>query len=318
MIYTNINEGDTLKKKVMLGSGLILLVIIVIVLILFIVNSIIGTNKKIELKIKTLNNLKVSADGIDYFNELTKENFNIASNVYSNENQLPNVLSRISTNGAVSDGKLDLYYETIKNKDNNYYVSSEKQKDEKCFNNECKNKYYLTFDLFFNSDTPETIVLTKNSYVKQKKDKGMENAIRVAFIVEGTTNSKDTDDIQGLEAGIKAVIWEPNCEDHSKKAINFVRDVYNEELDGQLSYYRGINSTFSGMNIKDIEDSEKYSNVSSSIATTKEFDSSQELFNIQQGTTKVRVYVWFESGDRDSMFETKVSNLDINLELEIK
>ena len=35
---------------------------------------------------------------------------------------------------------------------------------------------------------------------------------------------------------------------------------------------------------------------------------------IQQGITKVRVYIWFESGDKDSLLEKKATNFDINLE----
>ena len=68
------------------------------------------------------------------------------------------------------------------------------------------------------------------------------------------------------------------------------------------------------MNLKDIDDSNNYSNISSDIVTKKDFNTDEMLFTIQQGVTKVRVYIWFESNDKDAMFEEKVTNLDINLE----
>ncbi len=290
--------------------------IIITVLVLFIFKNE-KDNGTINMNIKVLDDLKISADGLSYESELTRDDFNIDESVYNNRNQLPDTLSRISTTGGITNGKLDLFYETIKSKKNDYFVSSEKQNDEKCFSKDCTDASYMVYDLFFDSDSPETIALTSNSYVKQKDDNGLENAIRVGFIVEGTTSSKDIKDVYDLEAGIKTIIWEPNSDMHTQEAINFVKDMYDEDLENRKLYYRGINSNFENLNIKEIKTSNNYSDVMANIVTEKDFKDSQRLFTIQQGVTKVRVYIWLESGDSDAMFEKELTNLDINLEFEI-
>lgn len=302
-----------MKKKVLIGSGVVLLLIIIIVLIVGLFKDNNVNNGKINITIKALDNLKISSDAVNYDNVIDNEKLDVSSSVYKNRNQLPNVLYRMSSIGSITDGNLDIFYETVDSEKKDYFLSSEKQKDEKCNNDACNN-HYIVYDLFFSTDMPETIALSPNSYVKQKDDNGMENAIRVGFIVEGTTNSKDLNDVYNLGAGIKTIIWEPNKDMHTKEAINFTKDIYDEDLEDDKLYYRGINSNFNKINIKDVKDSNKFSNVSSTIRTEKEIEEKQNLFTIQQGLTKIKVYIWFEGGDRDSLFETKVSNLDINLE----
>ncbi len=306
-----------LKKKVLkrlIIVGVIVLFILLIILGVVCYKKIKGLNGNIEMTINTLDDLKISADGLKYRSKLTKEDFNIDAKNYKNRNQLPKVLSRISTGGGISDGRLDLFYETVNNKDKEYFISSEKQKDMQCFDKECNKAYYMAFDLFFESEEPESIYLTANSYVKHKENKGLENAIRVAFVVEGTTSSKEKEDIQNLSAGINAIIWEPNSDSHTKEAINTTKDVYGEDINDNKLYYRGINSEFNDINIKDIKTSNNFSNISSNIVTKTDFNEDQNLFTIQQGTTKVRVYIWLESRDYDAMFKTRATNLEINLE----
>ncbi len=325
MLYTYSYEGDILKKgllskikkktlKKLIIVGLILLFFLLIILGVVCVKKIRGMSSNIDITIKTLDTLEVSADGVNYRNKLTKDDLNIDSKVYKNRNQLPNVLTRVSTGGMINEGKLELFQETIKSKGKKNLVSSEELKDTKCYEKECKDNNYIVYDLFFQSDAPETIALTPNSYVKQKKDNGLENAIRVGFVVEGTTSSKEKEDIHNLSAGIKAIIWEPNSDIHTKKAIEFAKEVYDVDINDKTLYYRGISNEFKDMNLKDIDDSNNYSNISSDIVTKKDFNTDEMLFTIQQGVTKVRVYIWLESNDQDAMFEEKVTNLDINLE----
>ncbi len=310
------NLRKTRKKtlKILIVIGLVLIAVLLVVLSVVCVKKIKGMSSSIDLSVGVIDDLKISADGINYGTKLNKDSFNVTTDIYKSRNQLPDVLSRVSTSGGISDGRLDMYYEILEKDGKEYYVSSEKQKDNRCFAKECKDSYYMAFDVFFEASEPESIALTENSYVKQKKDNGLENAIRIGFVVEGTTSSTDKKDIQGLAAGIKAVIWEPNSDVHTKEAKKITEDVYGEDIEDKVISYRGINSEFNKIKIIDRKSSNNFSNISSDIVTKKEFRNKQSLFMIQQGITKVRVYIWFESGDKDSLLEKKATNFDINLE----
>lgn len=265
-----------------------------------------------------VSDVEISGNGKDFYTSLDKDKLINANDSYGTiKNQLPNTLSRISSIGEVNKGNLVLFYEKVKNNDSGYLLSSEKQSDDKCNNSECSKNYYIAFDLYFKSDEPKNIGLTSKSYVKQKDDNGLENAVRIAFVVEGSTNTGNLNEIQKLSGGINAIIWEPNNDIHTKEAINFAKDVYRQDIDGRIVAYKAINDSFEEININGISKSAKFSNVNPNISTAKDFKNTQNLFVIQQGITKVRVYIWLESRDIDMMFETLATNFDINLDFEV-
>lgn len=206
----------------------------------------------LEVKVRSVNGLQISADAIDWKALVTKQNLIDASNGDYNTavNQFPTYFGNMSTAGNINDnGQMEMFYGvTILDKgtdgDGNYVESynltTSRETETKCADgssNECGDgRHFVAFDLFFKLDAKATVKMTANSKViALGDDKGIKNTARVAFIKEGNIDTNtyaegtvdaESNTIEGYtlaqqlkigsaQASGNVVIWEPNMETHT-------------------------------------------------------------------------------------------------------
>ena len=94
------------------------------------------------------------------------------------------------------------------------------------------NGKFIAFDVFLKTSTPADLYLTNSSGATYIGDKsvGIENAVRIAFIIEGNTpTSSSLNAIQAMKSGSEntTYIWEPNYDTHTKAAVTNASMIYN-------------------------------------------------------------------------------------------
>lgn len=282
-----------------------------------------ATIDMIDINVATLNGIQVSANAIDWTNDITKEDLINAHRTYPRaENQFPDTMSGVSTDGSVSNGKMNMYYGLIHEYERNVFsLTSVKQTEINCVGDEqCKGKHYVAFDLFLLTTSPTDLVVTYNSsVVSRNEDKGSQNSARVGFVVLGTVSSGNAGAAQNLQNATKGLIWEPNYDVHTQGGVDAARELYgiNTSISGGSRIpYRGINREFDqAVNLTDTRTSPYFSNVTPDIATTKVFSTDQYLTSIPEGVTKMRIYMWLEGEDVDLENNAADSQITFNLEI---
>lgn len=168
-----------------------------------------------------------------------------------------------------------------------------------------KGNYYM-FDIYVRLDKHNTIQLAEESLVNliNPEDPRADLAARVAFINLGTILFKDKNpnDHLDLEAlnnptaqGIK--IWEPNSTKHINEngvvCNECVNELPEEALDDKCDKcgctmgtirYEGISAT---------------NGTKASVLTFDPNGADYDLFDLEAGYTKIRVYIWLEGQDAD-------------------
>jgi hypothetical protein len=205
-----------------------------------------------EVKVRSVNGLQISADAIDWKALVTKQELIDASNGdYSAAvNQFPTYLGNMSTVGAVNaSGQVDMYYGSVRLEKSGsgasyteqYLLNTVKEVETKCADgstNECGDgRHFIAFDLFFKLDANATVKMTANSKViALGDDKGIKNTARVAFVnlghldtdtyaegqddgsgnvTEGYTLAQQLTKSTGSVSDGTVKIWEPNMETHT-------------------------------------------------------------------------------------------------------
>ena len=338
------NMGDIMsKKKIVKKSSkkkkedknkklvlLILLLLLLIVLFTSVTYAWFSSNKRatidtMDINVATVAGIQVSVDGINWKNEVTRDEIINAYRTYPRAtNQLPETLAGCSSDGGVSPDGLNVYYGMIRKHENEYYLTAEKQTEINCVGDEeCEGKHYIAFDLFFLVTAPQTLVITPQSSVLNRNaiDDGGQNSARVGFVVLG--NVSDTASgvaAQNLKNATSSVIWEPNYDVHTKYGVRNAQSVYGittTETGGSRLPYRGINQNIYGLGvaINRTDSSPYFSLVTPKVATTQTFISDQQLVTISKGITKMRVYLWLEGQDVD--LENNAANGKLRFTLEI-
>ena len=282
-----------------------------------------ATIDNIDINVATLTGMQVSADAINWSNELTKDQLINAYKTYPRaENQLPDTLSGVSTAGAVSGGKMNMFYGYTAERGKAYYLKSQKETEINCVGDEqCSGHHFIAFDMFLLTTNEANLVVTSNSSVvnRGEVDDGGQNAARVGFVVLGSVAENAGASAQSLMSGQNAVIWEPNYDVHTQMGVEAARNVYgiNTTTSGatRISYY-GINQEITNMvDITQTNSSPYFSLVNPQIATTKNFIDDQVLTSIPAGITKIRVYMWLEGQDVDLENNAADGQLTFNLEV---
>ena len=285
----------------------------------------------INVKVQTEGSLEISADGINFKPGITEnEIIAVHNTTYTNSiNQIPAYIEPVSTAGFLdNNGFMQIYYGDIQsNSTGDYIIVSRKQTDEESNGVESNGKY-VAFDIFLRTSATKDLYLTSDSKVTYNGEfsTGTENAIRLAFVVEGNTDSSSSVAvIQGLTTANSnnVYIWEPNYNTHTNTGIIHARDVYGINVDENNATrvsYEGIISEF-GVNDNvtfNRANSENYSNyfspVEPKILTVTNNSEYQRFIELEQGITKVRVYLWLEGQDVDCENGASVGDLSFNLQ----
>lgn len=305
-----------------------------IIIILFGTLSIFATyawfSTNLNVKIRTFNmivtkndGLSISFDGINFdtFIEISKDELirNLKGRYQNHKNQWASTgLSPVSTTGITNPNSATFaMYETLggvryknRNKTNGFIRTSlidEKESREY--------SRYIAFDLFFKNDTgspiSDNLYLDTGTEVTMEETateemQGLLNSVRLGFVKIGSVgHDASVNQIQNISCNnnCQSIIYEPNSSNHTnlsierakKYGINLVNGqsfpTYASIRAGDLIY---VNNTVSGT-----------SNIDSSYFalqnTRKEGSLDEALFQIPNGITKARVYVWIEGQDIDSL-----------------
>lgn len=326
------------KEKKNLKSSLLVLLLIAILLIAstyawFTANRVVSISS-LDVQVEASNGLQISTDAVNW--KATINNNDITTGYAGDTNQLPTSMQPVSTTGVVATGKMDMFLGTIiSDDDGEYALTSTKETDTKGTTGN-----YIAFDLFLKADTEMDITLTENSnvaYAGEGESKGLENAARVAFIKEGNTASTDSSGALTLADGKSfeasnpdTIIWEPNADSHTAEAAASANSTYfggaSTVTPGTgnpaITYY-GVKATI------DSENSQKLSTVNTEGASATYFtkmegttlkttnagaNEIQSVLHLDEGITKIRVYMWVEGQDVDC--DNSASGTDIQFNIE--
>lgn len=317
------------KRSRSFKSSILLLLLLAVLLISstyawFTANQTV-TVSPIKVNVQATNGLQISTDGTNWKSVISNADLtaNIATTYASNTNQVPSELAPVSTNGGVTDGKLDMYYGTVStNAGGDYILTSTKQTD-----TAGTTGYYIAFDLFLRVDADTPIFITPTSQVKHLEDAtdvGLQNAARVAFINEGTTASgSGLATIQGLNSGTTSTIWEPNYDTHTAAGAANAGDTYGiadvQTTGAEALEYYGIKAAFTSAEDVKVQQltapsSTYFEKVTPTIKTVNGFSDNQPFATLSKGITKIRVYMWIEGQDADC--ENGASGTDIQFNLQ--
>jgi len=305
-----------------------------IIIILFGTLSIFATyawfSTNLNVKIRTFNmivtkndGLSISFDGINFdtFIEISKDELirNLKGRYQNHKNQWASTgLSPVSTIG-ISNPNTEKFamYETLggvryknRNKTNGFIRTSLIDENE-------SREYsrYIAFDLFFKNDTgspiSDNLYLDTGTEVTMEENateemQGLLNSVRLGFVKIGSVgHDASVNQIQNISCNnnCQSIIYEPNSNNHTNLSIERARKYGINLVNGQsFPTYASIRA---GDPIYVANTVSGTSNIDSSYFalqnTRKEGNLEEALFQIPDGITKARVYVWVEGQDIDSL-----------------
>ena len=290
------------------------------------------TVNTITVNVSTAGGIQLSADGTNWKTLLlTTDLTSVHSTTYtSSVNQLPAQLEPVSTGlNVTSAGKLEMYYGVVQANNDGDFILTATQSVETESNGSTSTGKFVAFDLFFKSDTATDLYLTGDSGVttSDATDKGIKNASRVAFVVLGNTTASDTvAHIQALGTSnadsSPVYMWEPNYDVHTANAVAHARDTYaitTTQSGASIIAYDGVIAPITAANDVELGDanattySSYFQSVTPAYTTVEGNTASTQIFSLQEGVTKVRVYMWVEGQDVDC--ENTASGGNINYDL---
>ena len=286
----------------------------------------------LTVNVEAQNGIQISADGTTWKSIVQTEDLKgvHATTYTSSVNQIPESMEPVSTGGNVdASGKMEMFYGVVASNAAGQYILTAEQDVEQ----EGTTGKFIAFDLFFKVDADTEIFLTTNSGVTttDASDTGIKNASRIAFVVLGNAaEGSATSTIQGLNAGTASpvYIWEPNYDVHTPAAISHAYDNYGittTETGGNVLSYDGVTAAITDDNNVVIKQANpnaysatwgsQFKTVAPSYTTVYDFSEKQQIFSLEEGVTKVRVYMWIEGQDVDC--ENSASGGTISYDLQI-
>lgn len=300
--------------------------------------------KFFDVKVSTDTGLFISLDGVNFSDSIEISNESIIDDLYdlypNHTNQwASNGLWSVSTNGipnsnsnkfAIFNGEMGKYTDKER-RGQRYLVTS--LLDESKPNDWSQ---YIAFDVFLKnvsgSPKKDNLYLTRNTFVEFDEEADEEtiskmtdimNSMRIGVVYIGETNSKaDVRTIQNLQCNnqCRSFIYEPNSMLHNEESINAAKKLGIELVNNTYVPTYGVYSEGIYLN-------HKSGFVNSGVAldtehfalqnTLKDEDLEAPLFQIPNGITKVRVYVWIEGQDIDALeVHSEGAPVDLNLEFE--
>ena len=289
----------------------------------FTANRIVSVNS-LNVHIESQGGIEISVDGLDWKTIINEDQLKTAVNTYeTSRNQLPDSLEPTSTVGAVSGGFMTMYRGVTASNDDGEYILTTRVSPE-ALGTEGD---YLAFDIFLKVDKAGPAYLTPNSTVTftGNNNAGAENAIRIAFLEEGTVPIGSTkSEIQSLRGGGSGdlYIWEPNANTHSSTGIANAYSLFGQTINANNAplAYSGVSGEINAaQNITlsratAANNPTYFSNVNANYKTSTGFASNQQIFDFKAGITKYRVYIWLEGQDVDCENGSSSGNLEFQFQ----
>lgn len=282
----------------------------------------------LNVSVKAQGGIEISVDGTNWKSSVSVDDIKTARNTYPDSvNQVPNILEPVSSAGELDNGKLKLFYGVAENDAyGNYVLETTRNIETESFGDESEGKF-VAFDIFLKTSMENDIYLTPESNATYGGDAsfGIENAVRFAFISEGTTLAgSGLGVIQSLSTNDNnnVYMWEPNYDTHTDYGISHARDVYGINI-GSISNrinYDGVSNEISksvGITIDKATATlynAYFKNVDIDLATVNGFTNNTKVFYLNKGITKIRVYMWIEGQDVDCENNASIGNISLNLQ----
>lgn len=309
-------------------------IVILIMLIVLLVTSTYAwftTNKNVavtgmNVEVQTSGNIEISADAINWKTSISKTDLlETVRTTYANAtNQIPSEgILPMSTSGIVRGGKLDMFFGQVSvNRQRDEYMLTATKETEA----QGSTGKFIAFDVFFKVAKTATVYLEATTQIKSTDIKdpsvatGIENAARFAFLIQG--NAEIAENVQNLTGATDSIIVEPNYNTHTTTAIEVAKRLYNisglnKTSNAALEYY-GINQAITEPVPIASTTSTYFTKVQPQIKLARNFfggEDKVELFTLEKGITKVRVYMWVEGQDVDC--EDAASGAIINFDLQL-
>lgn len=284
-----------------------------------------------DVKVAAQNGIEISADGAKWGSEITIEELQDAHLTYpSSVNQLPTILEPVSTIGEVEAGQLKMFYgkvENARNSSSEFVLRASRETEERGFGDDFTSARYLAFDIFLKTNSATELYLSDESGITYNGEEslGIENSMRFAFVIEGNTSENSpvsTIQLMRTSSRSNVYIWEPNYNIHTENAILNARDVYGMNISSPSGVlgYEGVKAEIprdAGVLLSTAKKSNfpaYFDNVRVDYTSKVDFNDSIQVFNLESGVTKIRVYVWIEGQDVDCENSAADSGMKINLQ----
>lgn len=165
---------------------------------------------------------------------------------------------------------------------------------------------YIAFDLYIKLDSKSLFNLDSTSTVDGQYNS--ELASRISFTHLGTAPANQPNSALALSAKINQKIWEPNSKEHTSFVLG-----NNASLENQKVEYYGVKQEISS-GIDPTSSNEALSKVE----TVDFADSTTDLnlFTLEAGISKIRVYIWLEGQDVDCNNDVSSGKIITNLKFE--
>ncbi len=300
--------------------------------------------KFFNVKVSTDTGLFISLDGVNFSDsiEISRESVihEVKKNYPNHTNQwATNGLWSVSSNGISSpnNDKFDVYSGSMgkytdKARRGKRFVNTD------LISEDSPSEYsnYIAFDIFLKnvSGSPykDNLYLSSGTYIEfdetadqetREKMEDIMNSIRLGFVKIGETDLKaDVYTIQNLQCNNECVslIYEPNSLKHNQESIDAVKEFGIDLVDNtyvptyavikegrRLDHKSGLISSSGSFDTEHFALQE----------TRKDDEFSEPLFQIPNGITKVRVYLWIEGQDIDAL-EVHSEGAPLNLSLDLE
>jgi len=283
--------------------------------------------KFINLTVSKKNGLYISLDGIDFSSSVQISKKTLIDDLST---RYPNHTSQWAKSGlypvsskGISNPNTDIFeiyhasdfevdYETNKS-----YLSTVKNVEKGISDR----KHYIAFDIFLKNITGSPI--SDNLYIDEgtniigqsevtEQVMGLINSARIGFVKVGSVSRKSTiAEIQNIECNnnCEMVIYEPNSTRHTNLSIQRAKK-YNVNLKNG-EYYPTLAIT-GEMNFFEINDTIKGKVTKNFELQNTQVDINKPIFEIPDGITKLRIYIWIEGQDIDSL-ATKSEGADVSV-----
>ena len=293
------------------------------------------TVNTINVHVAASGGIEISADGTYWKSIILPDDLtSVHATTYpTSVNQIPYQLEPVSTGKDIdgSTGYLKMFYGLTDSNAIGDYVLTSTRITESEGNGPTNDGKFIAFDLFFKVSNDTTLYLTNNSKIKYLNEdgKGIANAVRIAFLNEGTVSTGTAlNTIQSLRGATAATsyIWEPNYDVHSASAVSNARDVYGitttQTGAALLSYDGVINEISKSDNItlgeaNSTSHPSLFKRVNVDYSTVKDFAGNREVFTLQSGITKIRIYMWIEGQDVDCENNASYDDIEFNIQLTV-
>ncbi len=255
----------------------------------------------LELNVEAADGIQVSTDAENWRASLDVQD--IIDGYTGHTNQVPSILSPVSTIGSQSTGNFEMFSGSLNEEGTTTLTTTGPVTEVAGTFGE-----FIAFDLFVRTTTTEAIYLDDVSdigYVSgdgTSESVGLEYSSRIAFFNQGTDGTYTPATARALAGGTSAtqVIWEPHALSHTTAALG-----QGASTTEKTPYY-GVKAAGTELPLSDFASQTEYFELVETITPdtdTVPFDTTNPdniIFTAEPGITKIRVYVWFEGQDIDN------------------